>query len=521
MSSWSFDWNSSKKDDEYTADGKLDLGKFYGKPFYCWDDKKFGLHDCCFNHIVGLPLGNKDGKEKPFWEYHKKTIDALFDDSFQDRKKRRHVRVKKATGLAFSELGIRLISWLALSSNIYRNTQIAIVNGPNIDVSVALMRRLRGIFSQNLGIELKGKETRVTLNGCNIQAYPSNNLASYRGLANVKFILLDEADFFGEKRKEDMWEVRYTTERYIAKSNPYIMMVSTPNRPGFLYETMDHEDEEKSLYQLLEFNYEYGLPPNGDVFTIEQINDSKNSFTFGREYDLKYLGEIGNVFSELKIKAAILNGKRFDIPNPLNNAIPQSLNPMIYRQIPQSPNPQILGIPLNPYSVKNVGIDPGFGSSRTAVTVTEWLQEYQMLRVIGHNEFDRPNPEAIADLAFSLQRIFGNCWYYVDGSNAGFVRELKARFGENSEWEKDDISEDNMKVIPVNFATDHKRMLSHLHVLVNKELIAIPERFDMLITAMSTAIAKEYNLDKTKTSYDDSLDSLRLAAYGIRSKNNG
>lgn len=249
MKDWNFNWEPDEKDNEYNKSGTLDLGKFHGKPFYCWDRKKFGLDSCCFNHLVGLPLGNKDNKEKPFWGYHQQTIDQLFDDSFEDRKKRRHVRVKKATGLAFSELGIRLISWLPLCFNTYRNTQMAIVTGPNIDLSVKLMRRIRGIFLQNLNVDLGGKETRITINGCEIQAYPSNNLSSYRGLANVKFILLDEADFFGEKRKEDMWEVRYVTERYIGKSNPYIMMVSTPNRPGFMYETMDHEDQDRSLYK--------------------------------------------------------------------------------------------------------------------------------------------------------------------------------------------------------------------------------------------------------------------------------
>ena len=31
------------------------------------------------------------------------------------------------------------------------------------------------------------------------------------------------------------------------------------------------------------------------------------------------------------------------------------------------------------------------------------------------------------------------------------------------------------KVLPVNFATEHKQMLAHLHMLVNKEYLAIPE----------------------------------------------
>lgn len=489
-----FDFKLVQKKEKERNASDFDFEVFQDKPFYCWDRKKTGLDRCCFNHIVGLPLGNKDMKEKPFWEHHQIAINRLFDDEYEDRKKRRHVRVKKATGLAFSELGIRLAVWLPLHSNKFKNTQIAIVTGPNIELSRKLISRIRYIFSNNLNIQLGGNKERIVLNGCEIQAYPAMNLSAYRGLANPKFILLDEADFFGEKKKDDMWEVRYVTERYINKSNPYIMMVSTPNRPGFLYETMDREDTEKSIYQLLSFNWEWGVPPKADIFNAQMIQDAKDTFTFEREYNLKYLGEVGNVFSQLKIKKAFELGKLYDTP-PIGR------------------------FPINKFAFHPVGIDPGFGTSRTAVTVMEWIKEAPILRVVYHDEFEFANPDTIADLVFSFNRVYGNVWYYVDGANRGFVSELKARFGENLDWHKQDISEDSMHVIPVNFATDHKTMLSHLHVLVNKELVAIPERFDMIHTAMSTAIAKEYQLDKTKTSYDDSLDSLRLAAHGIRAVN--
>jgi hypothetical protein len=54
-------------------------------------------------------------------------------------------------------------------------------------------------------------------------------------------------------------------------------------------------------------------------------------------------------------------------------------------------------------------------------------------------------------------------------------------------------------------------MLAHLHMLINKEYLAIPQEFDKLIISLSTAYAKEYSLDKEQTSYNDSLDVLRLA----------
>lgn len=50
--------------------------------------------------------------------------------------------------------------------------------------------------------------------------------------------------------------------------------------------------------------------------------------------------------------------------------------------------------------------------------------------------------------------------------------------------------------------------------MVNKEYLAIPEKFDKLIVSLRTAYAKEYSLDKEQTSYDDLLDGLRLSPKG-------
>ena len=75
-----------------------------------------------------------------------------------------------------------------------------------------------------------------------------------------------------------------------------------------------------------------------------------------------------------------------------------------------------------------------------------------------------------------------------------------------------------MKVLPVNFATEHKQMLAHLHMLVNKEYLAIPQQFDKLIISLRTAYAKEYSLDKEQSSYSDSLDALRLACKMYKMK---
>jgi hypothetical protein len=71
-----------------------------------------------------------------------------------------------------------------------------------------------------------------------------------------------------------------------------------------------------------------------------------------------------------------------------------------------------------------------------------------------------------------------------------------------------------MEILPVNFGTDHKQKLSHLYLMINIGYLAIPEKFEKLITSLRTAYAREYSLDKEQTSYDDSLDALRLSLNG-------
>jgi hypothetical protein len=58
---------------------------------------------------------------------------------------------------------------------------------------------------------------------------------------------------------------------------------------------------------------------------------------------------------------------------------------------------------------------------------------------------------------------------------------------------------ENMRVLPVNFATEHKQLLSHLHLLMNKQMLAVPEKFDKLIISLQMAVANEYKLDKEAT----------------------
>lgn len=235
----------------------------------------------------------------------------------------------------------------------------------------------------------------------------------------------------------------------------------------------------------MKLDYHYGI---GRIYTKEEIEKAKQSPGFEREYNLKYLGKIGNVFSPLQIDRVVELGE------------------------------ELKDLPVNPYCLHSCGIDPGFGSSKTAIVLTEQVKEQDKIRVLYAEEFEHPNPQDIADLCFDLHTRYPNTWFYVDGANRGFVTELKINFGEDTEFEPADIDPETMRVLPVNFVTEHKSMLSNLHLFVNKEYLAIPDKFDKLIVSLRTATANEYSLDREQISYDDLLDALRLALKGYKIK---
>jgi len=347
-----------------------------------------------------------------------------------------------------------------------------------------LIDRLKGLFDK-LGIVFSDKETMLELNDCRIEAFPSHHLDAMRGLANAKFILLDEADFFPVGQQRDARDI---SERYIAKSNPYIVLTSTPNKPESLFYTIEREKEEECIYKRIKLDYSYGL---GKIYTQEEIDKQMQSPSFKREYCLQYLGTIGNIFRPLQIDQCINLGLEFSVDN----------------------------IPVSKYTLKSVGVDFGFSSSSTALVTLEHIKtDRDIIRVIDSHLIDKGDPNSIVDLCWDIwkKQGFMNTIFYIDGANRAMVNLLKIRWDESLNWETNDASAEIMKIIPVNFNTEHKNMLSNLHAVVSKGYLAIDPKHDKLLTSMRTAWATELTLDKNQTSYSDLLDSLRLGLKGYQ-----
>jgi len=81
-------------------------------------------------------------------------------------------------------------------------------------------------------------------------------------------------------------------------------------------------------------------------YTQEEIDKAKQSPSFEREYNLKYLGRIGNVFHTKDIEEAIEKGRKF-----------------IH-------NPEAFSIVNNRWFPKSMGIDPAWGSSAFGIVIT-------------------------------------------------------------------------------------------------------------------------------------------------------
>src|SRR6188472_2884009 len=100
---------------------------------------------------------------------------------------------------------LRFMAWLCLKDDKLSGSQMCIVTGPRIDLAIVLIDRMKKLFASRKGIAttFDTKETEVELNGVNIEAFPSHHLDAMRGLPNVSFRLLDEADFFPPGQQQD------------------------------------------------------------------------------------------------------------------------------------------------------------------------------------------------------------------------------------------------------------------------------------------------------------------------------
>lgn len=382
----------------------LQLSDFFyqlrGIPFWC-DSRDITIprrSKCCINHFIGLPekrhLIGFDREGKPISQ---SELHPLFDYEFGDYQdplsqeekrllglfqlleQKLFLWIKKATGLGITEIILRYIVWKCVKDDSWRGYQCVIVTGARQEIGIGLIRRIREFFAPE--VSFSQKETTVDINGCHIEAYPSNHTDTFRGLPKVCFILVDEGDFFSPKEQK---LVRDVVERYIGKSPPQIVWVSTPNLPEGLFDQM--EREEPSLYHKVFLHYLVGV---GKIYWEFELSLAKQSRSFPREYELQYGVGIGNIFPELFVKQCTTE---YDV------------KPQGYEGV--------------------IGVDPAYGSSKFAIIVMEKRSD-GLLYVIYCQQIDRASPTAMAKKITELYRQF-RYPVHVDGSDAGLLTDLQS-----------------------------------------------------------------------------------------------
>src|SRR5918995_4749231 len=268
-------------------------------------------------------------------------------------------------------------------------------------------------------------------------------------------------------------------------------MGSTPNGPDGLFAKIEKEPFDTSIYKKMYLDYTYGV---GKIYTEKEIAKAKKSPSFPREYQLMYQGLIGNVFSPTSIEKC--------------------------QKIEYNPDLVI------PDCKVSIGIDPSFGSSKFGIVATRWANE--RIEVIEAEEFGRPDFQDMINRVWEIKQKHkvddNNLTIFCDAANPEIWSSLKRMLNEpHSEqyvfeklayYKKNKINPANyMKVIPIPFSTHGAKMLQHTKSLLEDKdnLVAIDKQFDKLITALRTAVANEYKLDKEQTSYHDILDAFRLS----------
>lgn len=455
-----------------------------GVPFWIWNYDHDNLlvepSKCpCFNHRIGLPM--KDNHDNPFVPYQKQLHETL--------QNHRQIWIKKSRGIGVSEFILRWIAFCCF--NVFPSgSRVCVVVGPRQLLAEDLILRFKRLFDKIApGLFDRSKSTEAIINGVNISAFPSYHSETLRGLDFVKFIMIDEGDYFPAFQQR---EIRAAAEGFQSKpnSNPQILVVSTPKDPLGLMKQI--EDEEDSLYHKVFLDYRFGLEGPYPIYDKTKIEIAKQkSPEFGREYCGLYSGVVGNTFLESSIQRSVELGSN---PN-YDDAI-------------------------NKMATHVAGVDPGF--THFGLTVLELSDN--IIKIVFAEQYDKTHDSIMVDKIAELHASYNLQCINVDGANPTFITAMKDRLGENSNWhmihdtmarcKREGFELNNyMRVCPVNFNEDGKYMLQHLKRLLDHDpsVLAINSKYEKLIVGLRSTVSEEYKMDKTQP-YNDLVDSMRLAA---------
>ena len=382
-----------------------------------WEQFK-GLSWSQFNEKIGMPLNVKTKLHTKIYQYE--------DDLIQDILKYKMVWVKKATGLGITEIINRFIAWMCTKDDSFRDNQIdvsvVIFTGTRTRLAVQIIERIKNLFPDYIFEE---RETIGYINGAKIESFPSSSTETARGLSPF-IVFIDEGDFFEKNEQE---EARTTAERYIIKTHPYIIFVSTPNLPGGLFERM--EKEEPSQYHKIFLPYTIGL--RDGMYTQIEIDEGKKSPSFEREYNLQYGVGTGDIF----------NSEQVDM---ITEDYDLSLNG----------------------GAKLITVDPAYGSSNFAILGFEQING--IIYVKDEIERTRPTPSEMMDTLIILSQKYDNCLMLVDSAHTGLIRDLQNRGINTQPIVFGSMSEDNKQSLISKMTFESAQAVKEKRVRIHRSM---------------------------------------------------
>ncbi|HET7345057.1 MAG TPA: hypothetical protein VFJ05_04205 [Nitrososphaeraceae archaeon] len=133
----------------------------------------------------------------------------------------------------------------------------------------------------------------------------------------------------------------------------------------------------------MNFHYSVGF---GKIYNTEELEKERKQPYFRREFELAYSVGTGNVFTEQSIQAAEDLGRKYKSRTSFEG------------------------------TQKSLGIDPGFGSSKTAFTVIEYVDN--LAHVIYSKQFENSSTEHMVSHAWNKEAKIS--YYYLMNAESCF-----------------------------------------------------------------------------------------------------
>lgn len=427
--------------------------------FWCGNSLSQDEH-CCFWHFIFYPLGGpeRDGIYHPVYEYEQELLESLEHNKC--------VAVYKATGLGITEFMLLWIIWKCYTDPFFTNKVACIITGPNVDLAQDLILRAKDFLIKKGLQYIDHGSYELEVNGGRIICYPSNNIHSARGIPKVSIFFGDEAAFF--KLKDDSI-VRTVGERYIGKSNSWVVWVSTAGEApsGFFYDIMGEQD---TVYKRHHFYVEAGLKGDSQtktsIFNPKFIAEASKARSFEREYLGVWGKNVGDIFSADKLELICSKEYTWSESDDTNNRV--------------------------------IAYDPGFGSSEFGIVIFQLHKGKKS--VIFAESYARASYIDIIEKISALGKRFRTKRVIGDASAPEIIKDLRDKY--------------HMSVTGVLFGVHGERMLNYAMNNVDNDLVEIHPMFKKLkLQLMTIKLNKKGLPDKTAQNPFDMGDAWLLGQY--------